>query len=112
LSPPARTLRGPSNAAAVTSLGNGQRPNSVMVDFTRATNRYNHISLALSVTVLQYLITGLLTGGLAYVKLSLCLTKSHAMKTYPKLNYAPHDEDEWGSVSIAPHILNLGTRWR
>jgi hypothetical protein len=34
------------------------------------------------------------------VKLSLCLTKHYAMKTY------------WGSGSIAPHILNLGIRWR
>jgi hypothetical protein len=34
------------------------------------------------------------------VKLSLCLTKQHAMKTY------------WGSGSIAPRILDLGTRWK
>jgi hypothetical protein len=34
------------------------------------------------------------------VKMSLCLTKHHAMRTY------------WGSGSIAPRILNLGTRWR
>jgi hypothetical protein len=34
------------------------------------------------------------------VKLSLCLTKHHAMKTY------------WGSGGIAPRILGLGTRWR
>jgi hypothetical protein len=34
------------------------------------------------------------------LKLSLCLTKYHAMKTY------------WRSWSIAPRILNLGTRWR
>jgi hypothetical protein len=34
------------------------------------------------------------------VKLSLCLTKHHAMKTY------------WGSGGIAPHILDLGTRCR
>jgi hypothetical protein len=34
------------------------------------------------------------------VKLSLCLTKHHAMKTY------------WGSGCIAPLILDLGTRWR
>jgi hypothetical protein len=31
-------------------------------------------------------------------KLSLCLTKHHAMKTY------------WGSGGIAPLILDLGTR--
>jgi hypothetical protein len=34
------------------------------------------------------------------VKLSLCLTKHHAMKMY------------WGSGSIAPRILDLDTRWR
>jgi hypothetical protein len=34
------------------------------------------------------------------VKLSLCLTKHHAMKSY------------WGSGGIAPRILDLGTRWR
>jgi hypothetical protein len=34
------------------------------------------------------------------VKLSLCLTKHRAMKTY------------WGSGGIAPRILDLGTRWR
>jgi hypothetical protein len=34
------------------------------------------------------------------VKLSLFLTKHHAMKTY------------WGSGVIAPRIIVLGTRWR
>jgi hypothetical protein len=34
------------------------------------------------------------------VKLSLCLTKHHPMKTY------------WGSRGIAPRILDIGTRWR
>jgi hypothetical protein len=34
------------------------------------------------------------------VKLSLCWTKYHAMKTY------------WGSGGIAPRILDFGTRWR
>jgi hypothetical protein len=34
------------------------------------------------------------------VKLSLCLTKHHAMKAY------------WRSGGIAPRILDLGTRWR
>jgi hypothetical protein len=34
------------------------------------------------------------------VKLSLCLTKHHAIRTY------------WGSGGIAPRILDLGTRWR
>jgi hypothetical protein len=33
-------------------------------------------------------------------KLYLRLTKHHSMKTY------------WGSGGIAPHILNLGIRWR
>jgi hypothetical protein len=33
-------------------------------------------------------------------KLSLCLTKHHAMKAY------------WGSGGIAPRIPDLGTRWR
>jgi hypothetical protein len=33
------------------------------------------------------------------VKLYLCLTKHHAMKTY------------WGSRGIASRVLNLGTRW-
>jgi hypothetical protein len=36
----------------------------------------------------------------AKVKLSLCLTKHHAMKTY------------WGSEGVAPCILDLDTRWR
>jgi len=34
------------------------------------------------------------------VKLSLCLTKHHTMKTY------------WRSWGIAPRILDIGTRWR
>jgi hypothetical protein len=34
------------------------------------------------------------------VKLSLCLTKHHAMKTY------------WGSGGISPRILEFGTRWK
>jgi hypothetical protein len=33
-------------------------------------------------------------------KVSLCLTKHHAMETY------------WGSGGIGPRILDLGTRWR
>jgi hypothetical protein len=41
------------------------------------------------------------SGGLfVKVKLFLCLTKHHAMKTY------------WGIGSIAPCIFNLGTGWR
>jgi len=46
------------------------------------------------------------------VKLSLCLTKSHVVKTCPLLNSAPRHEDLWVSGGIAPRILNLGTRWR
>jgi hypothetical protein len=38
--------------------------------------------------------------GKLKVKLSLCLTKYHAMKTY------------WGSGSRAQRSLDLGTRWR
>jgi hypothetical protein len=47
-------------------------------------------------------IVGLLgpRNGMNVVKLSLCLTKHHAMKTYT------------GSGGIAPRILDLGTRWR
>jgi len=41
-----------------------------------------------------------ITTFLVKVKLSLCLTKHHAMKTY------------WGIGSIAPRILDLSTRWR
>jgi len=37
--------------------------------------------------------------NLNYSKLSLCLTKHHAMKTY------------WGNGGIAPRILDLGIRW-
>jgi hypothetical protein len=44
---------------------------------------------------------GLLSGGKnKKLKLSLCLTKHHAMKTY------------WWSGGIAPRILDLGTRWK
>jgi hypothetical protein len=39
-------------------------------------------------------------AGKGKLKLSLCLTKQHAMKTY------------WGSGGIAPRILDLSTRWR
>jgi hypothetical protein len=39
-------------------------------------------------------------GKRVKVKLSLCLTKHHAMKAY------------WGSGSIAPRIPDLGTGWR
>jgi hypothetical protein len=39
-------------------------------------------------------------------KVVLGLSKCHAMKTYPVLNWAPFYEDSGG---IAPFILNLGT---
>jgi hypothetical protein len=38
--------------------------------------------------------------GKVKVKLFLCLTKHHAMKTY------------WGSGDVTPRILDFGTRWR
>jgi len=41
-------------------------------------------------------------------KLSLCLSKHHAMKTYLSLNSPPHREDVW-SGSEASRILNLCT---
>jgi hypothetical protein len=44
------------------------------------------------------------------VKLSLCLTKHDAMKTYTLLNYAPCHEDTLGNGGVAPCILNLGIR--
>jgi hypothetical protein len=39
-------------------------------------------------------------SGMLVCRLSLCLSKHHAMKTY------------WGSGGIAPCILDLGTGWR
>jgi hypothetical protein len=41
-----------------------------------------------------------LSWKMVKVKLSLCLTKHHVMKTY------------WGIGGLAPRILDLGTRWR
>jgi hypothetical protein len=38
--------------------------------------------------------------------------KVKVKKVVPVLNEAPRHEDLWGSWSIAPHILTLGTRWR
>jgi len=38
--------------------------------------------------------------GKVKVKLSLCLTKRHAMKTY------------CGSGDVTPHIFDLGAKWR
>jgi hypothetical protein len=46
------------------------------------------------------------------VKMFLCLTTYLAMNMYPHVNQAPHHEDIWGSGGIAPHILNLRTRWK
>jgi hypothetical protein len=39
------------------------------------------------------------------LKLSLCVTKYHAMKTYPVLNEAPRHEDLWVTGGVAPRIL-------
>jgi len=44
------------------------------------------------------------------LKLSLGLTKYHAMKMYLVLNQAPHHEDVWVNRGIAPCILNFSTR--
>jgi hypothetical protein len=44
--------------------------------------------------------------------LYLCLTEYHAMETYPTLNQAQYHEGVWESASVAPYILNLGTRRR
>jgi hypothetical protein len=46
------------------------------------------------------------------VKVSLCLNKYHALKTYLLLNQASHRETNWGNGYIAPSILDLGTRRR
>jgi hypothetical protein len=43
------------------------------------------------------------------VNLCLCLTKHHTIKTYAQL---PRHEDVWSSGGIAPHILNLGIKWK
>jgi len=37
-----------------------------------------------------------LCSDVVKIKLSLCLTKYHAMKAYPLLNYAPRYEDVLG----------------
>jgi hypothetical protein len=42
------------------------------------------------------------------VKLSLCLTKCHTIKTYDSLNSATRHEEVLVSGGIAPCILNLG----
>jgi len=46
------------------------------------------------------------------VNLPVGLTKYHAVEICFVLNKAPHYEDVWVSVVIAPHILNLSARWR
>jgi hypothetical protein len=45
-------------------------------------------------------VTPVNTRGRVKVKLFLCLTKHHTMKTY------------WESEGTVPHILNLSSRWR
>jgi hypothetical protein len=35
----------------------------------------------------------------------------HTSNMYSVLNYAPRHEDVWVSGSVAPSIINLGTRW-
>jgi hypothetical protein len=56
--------------------------------------------LKMSLILFHQIIKAFLVVKGEKVKLSLCLTKHHAMKTY------------WGSGGIAPFILDLGTRWR
>jgi len=34
------------------------------------------------------------------------------MKPCPLLNQSPRHEETWRSGGMAPHILNLGTRWK
>jgi hypothetical protein len=46
------------------------------------------------------------------VKLSLFLTKYHAINTDPLLNKVPHCEDLLGEWRIALRNLHLDTRWR
>jgi hypothetical protein len=46
------------------------------------------------------------------VKLSVGLTKYHAMKMCPVLNQAPNHEDVWGNRGIAALILNLSVIWK
>jgi len=46
------------------------------------------------------------------VKLSVCITKYHAIKTYPLLNQSSRHQDVLGTEGITPCILNFVTRWR
>jgi hypothetical protein len=52
-----------------------------------------------------------LEGVQGKLKLPLCLSKYHAMKTYYLLNLTSRHE-VWGSGGIAPRVLNLGAKWR
>jgi hypothetical protein len=49
------------------------------------------------------------TSEVKKAKLSMCLTKYHAMIV---LNYALYHEHTWESEGITPCILDLATRWR
>jgi hypothetical protein len=42
----------------------------------------------------------------------LCFMELGKDKVVPVLNEAPRHEDVLGSGGIAPHILDLGIRWR
>jgi hypothetical protein len=50
--------------------------------------------------------------GPMYLLAWRCLTKSHAIGTYPMFNHAPRYEDVRGRRGIAPRILKLSTIWR
>jgi len=42
----------------------------------------------------------------------MCLTKPHGMKVYSVLNRRIRHEDVLESGGLAPHVLNLGARWK
>jgi hypothetical protein len=63
-------------------------------------NRWHFCVSLQSLLTMQKLPSFYLNPRKVKVKLSLCLTKYHAMKTY------------WRSRSITPHILDLDTRWK
>jgi len=71
-------------------------------------------SVAVKLHLSSFSKTAVLHAGLVISKgtVSVFLTKYHAIKTYPVLNYAPRHEDACGSGGIVLRILNLGTRWR
>jgi hypothetical protein len=52
-----------------------------------------------------------ITSVMVKVKLSLWLTKYHAIKTYPLLNKAPHIKDVRRSVLWATRLFELDIRW-